>query len=456
MEIKNLHSVFFIGIGGIGMSALARWFKGHNIVVAGYDKVESALTRQLVQEGIEVIYDKNVKKIAADFPDPKGALAVYTPAVSQDNVIMKLFRGRFELKKRSEVLGMITRNHYTIAVAGTHGKTTTSTMIAHILYASNRNVTAFMGGISSNYETNLLVASKPENEIIVVEADEYDRSFLTLHPDYAIVTAIDADHLDIYSTAQNLEDSFVDFTNNLSSNGKLIINTKVSSKKLNSKNKSFYGFSGADSKAENIRIEGGYFTFDYSDPDYTIKDIRLLQPGYHNVENAVAAIKTCLDQGLSTEEIENGLQTYQGVKRRFEYIIRTKDLVFVDDYAHHPVEIDAFLRSLKAMYPESRITVVFQPHLYSRTADFAAEFGASLSLADEVILLDIYPAREQPLVGVTSQLILDSIEHQNKRLSSKSQVVSTLVASDIQVLATIGAGDIDQLVLPIKQKLTAE
>ncbi len=455
MDVKNLHSIFFIGIGGIGMSALARWFNRHDKVVAGYDRIESPLTRQLVEEGIEVIYDENIDKIASSFSNPQNVLIVYTPAIPEDNAIINFFRDGYEMKKRSEVLGMITSDHYTIAVAGTHGKTTTSTMISHILHNSNRNVTAFLGGISSNYETNILIAAETDNEVIVVEADEYDRSFLTLHPDYAIITSIDADHLDIYLNAKNLEDSFVAFTKKLSTNGKLIMSTKVSSERLEANSKSLYGFSGADSKAENVRIEDGYFTFDYSDPDYTIKNIRLLQPGYHNVENAVAAIKTCLDQGLSVEEVKNGLHTYKGVKRRFEYIIRTDDLVFIDDYAHHPVEIDAFLRSLKAMYPEKRVTAVFQPHLYSRTADFAAEFGTSLTLADEVILLEIYPAREKPLKGVTSKLILDNIGHQNKRIINKSQVVSSLDPTEIQVLATIGAGDIDQLVLPIKQKLTA-
>jgi len=455
MDIKDIHNVFFIGIGGIGMSAVARWFNLHDKNVAGYDRVETPLTQELIQEGIEVTYKDDEEKIPPSFTDPLSVLIVYTPAIAKTNRILQFFNMGYTMLKRSEVLGMITADHYTIAVAGTHGKTTTSTMIAHLLYTSNRNVTAFIGGISANYKTNILIAREPNNETMVVEADEYDRSFLKLHPDYAIVTSVDADHLDIYLTVENLEESFVAFTNNISPNGKLIMSEKVSSKKMKAKSKSLYGFSGADSKAENVRIQDGYFTFDYSDPDYTIKNIKLLQPGYHNVENAVAAIKTCLDQGLSVEEVKNGLSTYRGVKRRFEYIIRTKELVFVDDYAHHPVEIDAFLRSLKDLYPTRRVTAVFQPHLYSRTADFATEFGTSLSLADEVILLEIYPAREKPLKGVSSQLILDCIDHKNKRLVQKSEIVSALDPTDLEVLATIGAGDIDQLVLPIKHKLTA-
>ncbi len=455
MKLANMRSVYFIGIGGIGMSALARWFHRHGKKVAGYDLSETQLTRTIEVEGISVTYLDDPDTISTDFSDSETTLVVYTPAIPKDNKIYNHYSSGYILKKRSEVLGMITADLFTIAVAGTHGKTTTSTMIAHLLHSSNRNVTAFMGGISINYMTNILIAKDTKNETIVVEADEYDRSFLTLHPDYAIVTSVDADHLDIYSSAENLEKSFLDFVNNISTNGKLIMSTNVLSKKMKTKSKSFYGFSGADSKAENIRIKEGYFTFDYSDPDYTIKNIRLLQPGYHNIENAVAAIKTCLDQGLSVEEVKSGLSTYRGVKRRFEYIIRTENLVFIDDYAHHPVEIDAFLTSLKAMYPDKRVTVVFQPHLYSRTADFAQEFGRSLSLADEVILLEIYPAREKPMEGVSSQLILDKIEHPNKRIIPKSKIVSILNSDEIEVLATMGAGDIDQLVLPIKQKLTA-
>lgn len=451
MNLDQVHSVYFVGIGGIGMSALARWFNHAGKHVGGYDRAQSALTLQLEKEGMDVIYDDDPSLIADTFLT-SDILLVYTPAVPEGNKILATMRGYNQAYKRSEVLGIISANYYTIAVAGTHGKTTTSTMIAHLLHQSGRNITAFVGGISTNYESNVLFGDANDTLRIVVEADEFDRSFLRLSPDYAVITSMDADHLDIYDDASKLEASFKEFSDKVSTNGKLIMSTNVTSTAINCT--STYGSTG-DSRAENIRIQDGYFTFDYSDPDYQIKDIRLLQPGYHNVDNAIAAIKTCLDHGLSVDEVKAGLSSYRGVKRRFEYIIKSEELVFVDDYAHHPVEIDAFLRSLKALYPDKKVTAVFQPHLYSRTSDFATEFGASLSLADEVILLEIYPAREQPLPGVSSKIILDQISHARKEIITKNDIVKRLKPSELEVIATIGAGDIDQLVQPIKQKLTA-
>jgi UDP-N-acetylmuramate--alanine ligase len=454
VEIKDIHSVFFIGIGGIGMSALARWFKCHDKLVAGYDRQETPLTAALENEGIQVFYQDDASLIPIEFLDNKQTLVVYTPAVPTDNNVYQFLSDRHKLLKRSQVLGMITKEHYTIAVAGTHGKTTTSTMIAHVLQSSGRNITAFMGGISTNYETNILIGEKDDNELFVVEADEYDRSFLTLHPDFVVITALDADHLDIYGTAENLKKSFVEFTGNISENGKLIMSTHVvlPEAKIDF---TTYGLEDADATAANMRIQDGYFTFDYVDSEFTINDLQLQQPGYHNVENAVAAIKACLAQGLTINEVREGISSYLGVKRRFEFILKNDRVVFIDDYAHHPVEIEAFLRSVKALYPEKHITAVFQPHLYTRTRDFAAAFGSSLSLADEVVLLNIYPAREEPIAGVSSQLILDHIPHGNKYIVPKTEILDHLERSNIEILATIGAGDIDQLVHPIKEKLIA-
>ncbi len=458
MNLEKLHSVYFVGIGGIGMSAQARWFNGRGYTVSGYDRTVTNLTTKLEAEGVDIEYNDAVDMLPEKIVDsPEKVLVIYTPAVPIDNKILSFFRsGSYEILKRSEVLGKITANHYTIAVAGTHGKTTTSTMIAHIMYSSNRNVTSFLGGISTNYNTNILTNSSGTGELMmIVEADEYDRSFLNLHPDYAIITSVDADHLDIYKDKGQLADSFIEFAGNISVNGTLLMNENISSVTIERKQKQSYGIETGDATAMNVRIEDGYFTFDYSDREHSLPGLKLSQPGFHNIENAVAAIKTCLDLGLSKEEVKEGISSYLGVKRRFEYVIQSDDLIFIDDYAHHPVEITAFLKSLKTLYPEKKTTAVFQPHLFSRTADFAMEFGKSLSLADEVILLDIYPAREKPLKGVTSQLILDNVDGDNKSICPKSKVVSLLERRNLEVIVTIGAGDIDQLVEPIKQKLSA-
>ncbi len=458
MNLANLHSIYFVGIGGIGMSAQARWFNQLGYTVSGYDRTSTTLTAALEKEGIYVEYKDAIETLPEKVVEsPKEVLVIYTPAIPDNNQILTFFRnGPYEILKRAEVLGKISENHYTIAVAGTHGKTTTSTMIAHLLFATNRNVTAFLGGISTNYNTNILInKTGAEEQMMVVEADEYDRSFLTLHPDYAIITSVDADHLDIYKDKNNLTDSFKKFAEQISINGTLLMNENINSVYIDRRQKQYYGLEKGDAAAKNIRIEDAYFTFDYADREFTIPDLKLLQPGYHNIENAVAAIKTCLDQGLSIEEVRKGISSYLGVKRRFEYIIKSDKLIYIDDYAHHPVEITAFLKSLKSMYPNRKITAVFQPHLYSRTADFAFDFGTSLSLADEVILLEIYPAREKPIAGVTSQLILDNILVSDKSICPKSKIVSLLNRNDLDVFVTMGAGDIDQLVEPIKQKLTA-
>lgn len=440
------------------MSAQARWFNQLGYTVSGYDRTSTTLTAALEKEGIYVEYKDAIETLPEKVVEsPKEVLVIYTPAIPDNNQILTFFRnGPYEILKRAEVLGKISENHYTIAVAGTHGKTTTSTMIAHLLFATNRNVTAFLGGISTNYNTNILInKTGAEEQMMVVEADEYDRSFLTLHPDYAIITSVDADHLDIYKDKNNLTDSFKKFAEQISINGTLLMNENINSVYIDRRQKQYYGLEKGDAAAKNIRIEDAYFTFDYADREFTIPDLKLLQPGYHNIENAVAAIKTCLDQGLSIEEVRKGISSYLGVKRRFEYIIKSDKLIYIDDYAHHPVEITAFLKSLKSMYPNRKITAVFQPHLYSRTADFAFDFGTSLSLADEVILLEIYPAREKPIAGVTSQLILDNILVSDKSICPKSKIVSLLNRNDLDVFVTMGAGDIDQLVEPIKQKLTA-
>jgi UDP-N-acetylmuramate--alanine ligase len=451
----NYHIVYFLGIGGIGMSALARWFKQKGYSVFGYDRTSTVLTKKLEEIGIPIHYEDAVNSIDSSILSSKDqTLVVYTPALPIDHLEFNYLRDQgYSIKKRSEVLGDITENVFTVAVGGTHGKTTTSTMLAHMLKYAGKNVTAFLGGISTNYETNYIEGNLTDDDAIcVVEADEYDRSFLCLHPDYTIVTAMDADHLDIYGKKESLQDSFIEFMKLVPQGGSRLINEKVSDASQIEGIR--YGIDLGDTVAKNIRVGDGIFIFDFQSVDAKINDLTLYQPGYHNVENAVAAIQVCLDMGVSPDEIRNGLSEYKGVKRRFEYLIRTDSLVYVDDYAHHPVEIDAFLGSLKVLYPTKKLTAIFQPHLYTRTRDFVDGFADSLSTADKVFLLDIYPAREEPIPGVTSDLIYERMKSKEKQMTTKESLVGLLDIDDIEVLATIGAGDIDTLVGPIKTKLT--
>ena len=463
MNLKEIHIAYFIGIGGIGMSALARWFHYNGIAVSGYDKTETPLTRALCEEGIEVTYEDEL----ASLPDTlmnfnPHALVVYTPAIPADHQQYNYLKKEgYAIKKRSEVLGIITANQNTVAVAGTHGKTTTTSMVAHILKQASLNCTAFLGGISVNYHSNMLPGNADEKpHWAVVEADEYDRSFLTLHPDIAIVTSVDPDHLDIYGQANAVDQSFRDFVDQIRDGGHLIIHASVAQRlfePLLPKVKMVeYAWQGKAVHARDVRIEEGNFIFDYHGLDHEIRRITLKVPGYHNLENAIAAISVGLLIGIDAPQIKNAIESYAGVKRRFEYIIKTPQLIFIDDYAHHPVEIKALLDSVRSLFGEKKITIIFQPHLYSRTRDFADAFAESLSLADEVYLMDIYPAREKPIPGVDERLIFDQIKISDKFRCNAENLLSLLKERPIEVILTVGAGDIDKMIEPIKNNLIAD
>ncbi|MEO9474842.1 MAG: UDP-N-acetylmuramate--L-alanine ligase [Cyclobacteriaceae bacterium] len=446
MELDKIDSVYFIGIGGIGMSAIARWFKQRGKRVAGYDRVKTSLTQSLEDEGIWIHYEDKVRAIPDTFKEREWCLIVYTPAVPADFGELVYFQKKdFTVMKRSEVLGVISKDHYCIAVGGTHGKTTTSSMLAHILSKSEAGCSAFIGGIMTNTNSNLIIGE--QDAPLVVEADEFDRSFHRLFPNYAIVTSVDADHLDIYGDESQMKEAFGKFLQLVPEDGHLLVHYKAA-EKVNTylENLYFtYGIDQGDYQARALRSIGGVFYFNYHGRR-TIKDIALYVPGFHNVENCVAAISVAIELEVPLETIKEAVKSYRGVKRRFEFILRQQDLVYIDDYAHHPSEITAFLRSVKSMYPNKKITTIFQPHLYSRTKDFYLGFAESLDLSDEVILLDIYPARETPIPGVTSQMILDKMFTANRKIVAKEDIVADLEERDLDILVTIGAGDIDQLV----------
>lgn len=450
--------VYFVGIGGIGMSALARWFNVNGFVVAGYDRTPTTLTDTLEQEGITVCFDDAVDQVPTPFlAHPADTLIVYTPAIPAGHRQMEYFREHsFEVFKRSQVLGWITRSLRTVGVAGTHGKTTTSSMVAHLLRSAGVNCTAFLGGITQNYGTNFLLnepTDNPEEIVCVVEADEFDRSFLTLYPDWAIVTSTDADHLDIYGEHDALLDSFRAFVGQIKPGGVLFMREGLALQDSTTAEVREYSLDAGSYRSENLRIEQARFVFDLVFPGGSIEEVRMTVPGYHNIENAVAASAVALQLGVSPDQIRSGLSTYRGVKRRFEYIIETEDKVFIDDYAHHPAEIEAFLKSVRALYPGRHITAIFQPHLYSRTRDFADDFAVSLSMADRLLLLDIYPARELPIEGVTSNILLGKVTIPDKVLISKEDLLSELKALTTDVVVTLGAGDIDKLVGEIRKIL---
>ena len=433
------------------MSALARWFHLRGQLVLGYDKTPTPLTQKLIDEGINVFYDENIERIPSASVQ-SNTLVVFTPAVPESHGQLQYFKDQgYNVLKRSAVLGLISRKYYTIAVAGTHGKTTTSSMLTHLLVASGIDTLAFLGGIATNYNSNL-VPNKSEEAVLVVEADEYDRSFLTLEPDVAIVTAVEPDHLDIYGSEFNLQKAFDQFLAQCTGNGEVLL-SKNANKKIEKSNACIYGINEGKIRAENIKIVNHRFLFDYVNGSNTIRNINLKQPGQHNTENALAAIRTALKLGAKEEKIRDGLTSYQGVKRRFEYIIDSEDMVFIDDYAHHPTEITAFLSTLKALYPGKEATVIFQPHLFTRTRDLLDGFASSLNLADHLLLLDIYPAREEPLKGITSQIIADKLKSKKVNLLTKEQILPWIDAQRPSLLATVGAGDIDQLVPIIKDKL---
>lgn len=458
MRLENIHSVYFLGIGGIGMSALARWFNHNGKTVSGYDKTQTPLTSQLEAEGIQVHFDDNPALITENVKSLKlNSLIVYTPAIPSDHVEWNWLKAEgYEIMKRSEVLGLITRNMTSIAVAGTHGKTTTSSMIVHLLKSAGVDCIGFLGGLSTNYNTNMVLNDSPD-AIAVIEADEFDRSFLTLFPKMAVVTATDADHLDIYGDKNALKDSFRKFVSQIDNNGQLFIKEGLSKDivaKAAQYDHASYAIKGAKITAENLRIEASTFVFDYKDGPRIIEGIRLNVPGYHNVENMLAAISITRKFGADDDAIRDGVGSYLGVKRRFEYVIKQGDLVYIDDYAHHPVEIEAFLTSVRNLYNTKKLTVVFQPHLFSRTRDFASGFSRSLSLADELIMLDIYPARELPIDGITANSILENVTLDKKLIVAKEDLVDTIKEWKPEVVVTIGAGDIDQFVLPIKTALS--
>ena len=431
------------------MSALARYFKSLGVKVSGYDKTPTALTRKLEEEGIDIHFEDDTSLI-----DKNAELVVYTPAVPKDHKEYNyLLENNYTILKRSDVLGMITKNTYSICVAGTHGKTTTSAMIAHLLRHSEYGCNAFLGGIASNYGTNFWASEK---NVSVAEADEYDRSFLKLFPDTAVITAMDADHLDIYGTAEKLEDAFIEFAGQVKPGGLLISKFGLQrSAELKAPNKMSYSLQdkAADVYAENIRIQRGSYVFDLVIHKESIKDIELNMGGMHNIENSIAAITVATHIGISEEKIKAAVAAFRGVKRRFEYIIKTDERVMIDDYAHHPEELRALITGAKALFPDKKLKVVFQPHLFSRTNDFADGFAEVLSIADEVILLPIYPAREKPVEGVNSEMILSRMKNKNAKVLSKEALLEEIKKSKPGFLITAGAGDIDMLVEPIKEIL---
>lgn len=448
MKLAHIQNVYLVGIGGIGMSGLARYFKNRGCEVAGYDKTETILTNELVAEGIPVSYIDDATFIPETFlVHEPSTLIIYTPAIPQDSEILNYFIEQdFILRKRAQVLGIISESSFTIGVAGTHGKTTTSTIIAHLLKHSGYDCSAFLGGISTNYQSNILFG---KNNVMVVEADEFDRSFLTLHPDIAIVTSMDADHLDIYGDKNHIEESFRLYASQVKRGGKLIFKYNLPIQK----NGITYGVNStsADYTAHNIRIQNGKYVFDFKNGSVEFKDMSLGLPGLHNVENATAAIIVGLLLQIPEEKIRAALATFAGVKRRFEYIVQNEKMVYIDDYAHHPEELRACINSVRQMYPTKKLTVIFQPHLFSRTKDFAQEFSEVLSLADQLIVMDIYPARELPIAGVDANLILNQVSIANKQLASKENLMGKLANMDIELLLTVGAGDIDTMVKPIQE-----
>ncbi len=458
MEINNYHTVYFLGIGGIGMSALARWFLKKGLHVSGYDRTPTALTAELQKEGMKVHFEDDVKNIPSEVTADKArTLVVFTPAIPKDHREYNYLNEQgFVIMKRSEVLGLLTKNYRTIAVAGTHGKTTTSSMIAHILKTARVNMVGFLGGITTNYESNLVMEGEVNAKaIIVVEADEFDRSFLRLFPHTGIVTSADADHLDIYGNHASMLASYRDFIQQINHDGTLIIHESID-KALTSDSslttKITYGMSRGQFFAGNVTAHSGFFEFDLCGFG-TVQRITLGVPGFHNVENAIAAAIACYQSGVSLDVIKSALASFKGVKRRFEFIVKSGRVVYVDDYAHHPTEIEAFLQSIRSMYPGRKLTVVFQPHLYTRTRDFADGFARSLSLADDVLLMDIYPARELPIPGVDADLIFRNVTARQKERCGKADLLDKIRSRQIEILTTVGAGDIDTFVQPIKELL---
>lgn len=445
MNLNQIHNIYFIGIGGIGMSALARYFMNMGKNVAGYDKTRTQLTDELEVLGMKIHFVDELEVIDASFLNKENTLVVITPAVPKNHLQWNYFLSHgFEVKKRAEVLGLITKDTFCFAVAGTHGKTTTSSILGHILFESGVDVTAFLGGIVENYNSNLIGNGKT---VTVVEADEFDRSFLHLHPNLACVTSMDADHLDIYGDSATIEASFVEFANKVTAKDLFVANglpLKGNTIGINEK---------ANFSAQNIRIENGFYVFDVKTNDELVTNIKFGLPGHHNLSNALIALAMAKSYGIENNKIIDALSSFKGVRRRFSFQIREKKLVYIDDYAHHPTEINAVHQAVRELYPNKKIIAAFQPHLFSRTNDFIDGFAESLSKFDEIILLDIYPARELPMEGVTSEWLLGKITNTNKRLIAKEDLVETFRRASADVYITIGAGDIGEMVKDIKKVL---
>ena len=448
MELKDIKSVYFVGAGGIGMSAIARYFLHIGVVVAGYDKTPSALTKELEKEGMDIHYEENVALIPAACKDASSTLVIYTPAIPQEHQELVYFHENgFTIEKRAQVLGTLTRSHKGLCVAGTHGKTTTSTMCAHIMHQSHVDCNAFLGGISKNYGTNYILSDK--SDYVVIEADEFDRSFHWLRPWMSVITATDPDHLDIYGTKEAYLESFRHYTELIQPGGALIIHKNLEMKQHVQDGVKIYEYSlnEGDFHAENIKIDNGEITFDFISPVESISNVELGQPVPINIENAVAAMAMAQLNGCTAEEIKEGIKTYEGVERRFDFKIKDDKHVFLSDYAHHPKEIYQSAKSIRELYKNRKITAIFQPHLYTRTRNIYKDFADSLSILDEVILCDIYPAREAPIPGVTSELIYKNLKPGvEKSMIHKEDVLDLVKKRDFDVLIVLGAGDLDNLV----------
>lgn len=436
MNLDSIRKIYFIGIGGIGMSALAKYFFNKNLIVSGYDKTQTNITDSLISLGIKIVFKDSNDLIDKEFLDSKDTLVVVTPAIPITNKILNYFKSSgFKVMKRAEVLGLITNNSKCLAIAGTHGKTTTTAILTHLMFECDQKFTSFIGGISENYNSNFIDNG---HEYTIVEADEYDRSFLCLAPDIACITSIDADHLDIYGNESNLNNAFSEFSKLIPSKNKLFVHSNIDFPGIS------YGINtSSDYCAQNISIENGVYNFDLKAPNTIFKGLKFSIPGKHNLSNAVAAFAMALESGCNEINLRSALETYKGVKRRFSYKLKTDDLIFIDDYAHHPKEIDVVWEAVNEIYPNKKTTAVFQPHLYSRTKDFADDFAVSLSKFDTVLLLDIYPAREIPIHGVTSTWLLEKITSRRKKLVTKDNLFKAIIAEDNPILITMGAGDIE-------------
>ncbi|MES2131904.1 MAG: UDP-N-acetylmuramate--L-alanine ligase [Bacteroidota bacterium] len=458
MNILSYKLYYFLGVGGIGMSALARYFNHYGKTVYGYDKTKTALCGELENEGIQIHYHENealVKELFSKY-SKEEILVIYTPAVPKEHAeFIYIQHNQYHLQKRSWVLGEITKSFKTIAIAGTHGKTTTTTLVTHILKTAGINCFAFLGGISQNYKTNLLLGDASDKDaIVVVEADEYDRSFLTLTPYITVITSVDADHLDIYGNHETMLDAYNQFAGQVKKDGFLIVKKNVDNDlRLNGKRLIYSLNLGTEYCADDIHIREGEFRYNIISPIEAVNHVAIGLPGFHNVENSIAATAVAQQLGIKGDVINTALRSFKGVKRRFDYHVKSKSIVYIDDYAHHPEELRAAISSAKELYPDKKVTGIFQPHLFSRTRDFADGFAESLDLLDECILLEIYPAREKPMEGVNSQMLLDKMKLKQKFLVQKENIIDFLKTHPCEIVMTLGAGDIDSLIAPIEQLL---